>query len=64
MSVGSKVVVQHLGDDGAWEDYLSAHLLEVNPFSSRESQDDGGELPYQTASFVLRYRKALPPLRP
>ena len=58
MSVGSKVVIQHYAD-GEWSDCATAHLLDANPFSSRESQDDGGELPYQTTSFTLRYRKAL-----
>ena len=59
MSVGSKVLIQHYEPDGGWQDYMTAHLLDVNPFSTRESQDDGGELPYQTASFTFRYRRQL-----
>ena len=59
MTVGSKALIQHREEDGKWSDYMTVHLVDVNPFSSLESQDDGGELPYQTVSFTARYRKKL-----
>ena len=62
MSTGGKLLIQHYEPEGGWQDYMVAHVLDVNPFSSREGQDDGGELPYQTAVFTLRYRRQLEPI--
>ena len=58
MSVGSPVLIEHL-EEGQWAPYMKAHLLEANPYRSRELYDDAGELDQQTVKFSLRYRKKL-----
>ena len=58
MTRGEPLMIQKLVD-GTWEDYLKMHSLKVNPYSSRESDEDGGEQAWATIDFTVRWCKEL-----
>lgn len=57
--MGDPLTIQRLGADGIWEDWMNLHALRVNPYSSRENEDDGGEQAWTTIDFTVRWCRRL-----
>lgn len=55
MSIGDPIVIQKQSDDGKWDDYLKAHLLQANKTRSKEYAAAGGEQNEARVTFRMRW---------